>query len=90
MPKMAQELARHSTIDLTMNHYTHLRLHDQAAAVEALPSLLTPSKPKWEALRATGTDSLALSLAPNLHRRLIAEEGGRVRMKAKSPESVSP
>jgi integrase len=39
-PKTAQDLARHSTIDLTMNHYTHLRLHDHAAALEALPSLL--------------------------------------------------
>src|SRR5262249_35423866 len=55
-PKMAQDLARHSTIDLTMNHYTHLRLHDQAAAVEALPSLLPRTGPGREALRATGTD----------------------------------
>ncbi len=38
-PKVAQTLARHSTIDLTMNHYTHLDLKDQAAALEGLPSL---------------------------------------------------
>jgi hypothetical protein len=55
-PKMAQDLARHSTIDLTMNHYTHLRLYDQAAALEALPSLLPPGGPDREALRATGTE----------------------------------
>jgi integrase len=54
-PKMAQDLARHSTIDLTMNHYTHLRLYDQAAALETLPSLLPPAGPEREALRATGT-----------------------------------
>ncbi len=36
-PKMAQTLARHSTIDLTMNTYTVLGVLDQAAAVESLP-----------------------------------------------------
>jgi integrase/recombinase XerD len=35
--KMAQVLARHSDIRLTMNVYTHVELHDQAAAIEALP-----------------------------------------------------
>jgi integrase len=38
-PKTAQTLARHSTIDLTMNTYTTLGVLDQAAAVEALPPL---------------------------------------------------
>jgi hypothetical protein len=64
LPKMAQELARHSSIDLTMNHCAHLRLHDQAAAVEALPSLLNIAATSREALRATGTDLLAPPLAP--------------------------
>jgi integrase len=56
-PKEAQELARHSDIRLTMNTYTHVRLHDLAGAVEALPPLLgaRPGKVKDE-LRATGTD----------------------------------
>ena len=56
-PKTAQVLARHSTIGLTMDLYTHVRLHDQAAALEALPSLL-PSAPAGAGeLRATGTES---------------------------------
>jgi integrase len=38
-PKMAQGLARHSDINLTMSRYTHISLHDQAAALAALPSL---------------------------------------------------
>jgi integrase len=38
-PKAAQELARHSTITLTMDYYTHLELHDQSAALEKLPEL---------------------------------------------------
>ncbi len=38
-PKMAQSLARHSDINLTMNVYTDVVLEDQAIAVELLPSL---------------------------------------------------
>jgi integrase len=37
-PKMAQVLARHSDIRLTMNVYTHVELHDQTAAIGALPA----------------------------------------------------
>ncbi len=32
-PKIAQSLARHSTIDLTMNVYTSLTVQDQASAL---------------------------------------------------------
>jgi len=42
VPRMAQELMRHSDIRLTMNVYTHLHLADTAGAVEALPSIPTP------------------------------------------------
>ncbi len=38
-PKMAQSLARHSDINLTMNVYTDVVLEDQAVAVELLPEL---------------------------------------------------
>ncbi len=38
-PKMAQSLARHSDINLTMNVYTDVVLEDQAIAVELLPEL---------------------------------------------------
>jgi integrase len=57
-PKAAQSLARHSTIDLTMNVYTSLTVHDQASALASLspvPTLngvVTGAK----ALQATGTD----------------------------------
>ena len=56
-PKLAQELARHSTIDLTMNVYTHLLLNDKAAAVASLPALLPGSQPEAKPLRQTGTDT---------------------------------
>jgi integrase/recombinase XerD len=36
-PRMAQTLARHSDIRLTLGLYTHVELHDQTAAVESLP-----------------------------------------------------
>ena len=37
-PKVAQQLARHSTITLTMDFYTHLQLADLTPALEALPA----------------------------------------------------
>jgi integrase len=45
-PKMAQVLARHSDIRLTLGVYTHVGLHDQTAAIEALPG---PSASQHEA-----------------------------------------
>jgi len=38
-PRNAQALARHSTIDLTMNVYTHIDMGDLAGDVENLPAL---------------------------------------------------
>jgi integrase/recombinase XerD len=37
-PKMAQTLARHSDIRLTLGLYTHVGLQDQTAAIQSLPS----------------------------------------------------
>lgn len=54
--KTAQELARHSSPVLTIGRYSHARLHDLTAALDALPSL-QPSGPDLQARRATGTDS---------------------------------
>jgi integrase len=38
-PKVAQELARHSTITLTMDYYTRLDVRDVAGALDKLPEL---------------------------------------------------
>ena len=43
---MAQSLARHSDINLTMNVYTDVVLADQAEAVELLPELPTLVPPR--------------------------------------------
>ena len=56
-PKMAQTLARHSTITLTMDRYTHLSVARQADALDALPDLSAPATDAEAALK-TGTDDV--------------------------------
>jgi len=54
VPAVAKSLARHSTIVLTMDHYTHTLIGDERAALDRLPPIqLTASVPG--AVRATGT-----------------------------------
>ena len=65
-PRTAQAAARHSTLDLTMNTYTDLKLLDVAGAVEALPDLPLGGGAEKEQHRATGTDGAVGSLAPTL------------------------
>ncbi len=83
-PKVAQQLARHSTIGLTMDRYTHLSVHDVAAAIDRLPGLPGVEEPTAEPQKATGTDGrlahpLALELAQTVdsasHRVASADTG---------------
>jgi site-specific recombinase XerD len=72
-PKTAQELARHSTITLTLDRYSHVGLYDQGAALASLPVL-----PTVEAVpvRATGTDNATATpgnVLPNCLPKLTAE-----------------
>jgi len=57
-PKMAQTLARHSDVRLTLGIYTHVGINDQAAAIESLPAppvaLASVAVDEWAS--ATGTD----------------------------------
>ncbi len=63
LPKVAQQLMRHSTITLTMDRYTHSFVGDDRTALEALPRY----EPGEQSSRATGTDGrLAAPLAPEL------------------------
>ena len=56
-PKEAQSLARHSTISLTMDRYTHLNLVDLTGALDRLPAIaVEESESEPQALAATGTD----------------------------------
>jgi len=52
-PKVAQTLARHSSIELTMQRYTHTVLEDQSQALAGLPDLSAASS---QPMQATGTD----------------------------------
>jgi site-specific recombinase XerD len=62
-PKVAQTLARHGDVRLTLGCYAHVGLHDVAAAVDSLPGML-PTEADRQALAATGTEGKNLS--PNL------------------------
>jgi len=54
-PAVAKSLARHSTITLTMDHYTHTLMEDERSALDRLPAL-APNGQEREVARATGTD----------------------------------
>lgn len=47
-PKLAQILARHSTINLTMNVYTHMGMDEKARAVRSIPGPIS-ARPNREA-----------------------------------------
>ena len=53
-PKTAQDLARHSDINLTLSRYSHTIVEDRAAALAALPDLTPDARP--QTMVATGTD----------------------------------
>jgi hypothetical protein len=52
-PRVAQDLARRSTIELTMKRHTHVALE---SVVGALESLHEPATASGTTLQATGTD----------------------------------
>ena len=60
-PKAAQELMRHSDINLTMSTYTNLMLRDVASDLDKLPSLSEAIE-----LRATATTDVRVSVAPKV------------------------
>jgi len=63
--KVAQSLARHGSIGLTMDTYSHIGLYDERAALDVLPSLPSlmaseQEKPAALIARRTGTDDLPI------------------------------
>ena len=52
-PAVAKSLARHSTITLTMDHYTHTLIEEERAALDRLPSIQTTEQARVDS-RATG------------------------------------
>lgn len=55
-PKTAQQLMRHSDINLTMSRYTHVLRGQEASAINSLPDI--ENYPNIENQKATGTDNL--------------------------------
>ena len=95
--KVAQHLARHSTVTLTLGRYAHAALHDVAAAVNDLPSILpaaSPSQANADALQATGTDDAETGKGPKMRGPSLgprSEKGGAKRDKAgRTPRRVTP
>ena len=89
-PKKAQELARHSDINLTMNTYTHLSAVDLVETVEAIPN---PSELLAQyRQRATGTDGRGIngrgSVAPPVARP-ESEKSGAKTAQRQSEQRVS-
>ena len=90
-PKVAQQLARHSTIDLTMNVYTDPHLLDTTGAVNRLPQP-GATAPETQAGRATGTDGQ--SLRPQTHlsgggcRMVVATGVGGCHSMASKPATM--
>jgi len=95
-PKIAQMLARHSTITLTMDRYTHgtwEQLHD---ALGRLPNLTDLQQQK---MRATGTDghqstsdSVALCVARKVtdHSRTVQSDAVKAASNEDSPTGEKP
>ena len=99
-PKATQSLARHSTITLTMDKYSHVGLVDMKKALDALPAL-TPSASESVALKATGTDgkaperepdllTLPLTLAGDFSCRDVAHVGNRPSSEENASLSQNP
>ncbi len=68
-PKLAQILARHASISLTMNTYTHAHVEDELRALDSLPELGLPTDALTVAV-GTGTMGDPLLVPP------LVPEGG--------------
>ena len=94
-PKVAQTLARHSTITLTMDRYTHVGLHDVASAMQSLPALPTAPARRPQELKATGTSGLGCTLVAQTpaiqgHRQASQDSKGGAAGKADgSPQPLA-
>lgn len=100
-PKMAQTLARHSDVRLTLGVYTHIGLDDQTIAISSLPS--PPPAPPAAQVKTGRSQEMVPTLVPcgakNGAKQLAAEkyqpssdcieEGAERRRIQKKPADVS-
>jgi len=76
-PKIAQQLARHLTITLTMDRYSHTAVGDLSDALTVLPDSGKPAPAETTQQRATGT----LGRAPE---RTASTESGKMNSASNS------
>ena len=91
-PKVAQSLARHSTITLTMDRYTHSYHGEQTEALKTLPDLSSTDRKKSQATGTVDADPTPKSLARCLAQKLGRSETPRDAQRFKrrvSRESVT-
>lgn len=72
----AQTLARHSTITLTLDRYTHMRSEDELRAIEALPNL--SSTEETPAVSQDSTPASTLARISDLWPRLTSDAQGAI------------
>ncbi|WP_169979485.1 tyrosine-type recombinase/integrase [Tautonia rosea] len=87
--KTAQTLARHASPVLTIGRYAHVAIHDQTAALDALPDLTTP--PRTEAAQATGTDGRPVETATQnaTHEEVSVHNSHTLQLVASSCERIA-
>ena len=68
-PKVTRQLARHSTITLTMDRYSHTSRGELSDALSALPGLAIGQQAERAVASGTDGKSLPISLPTNLPRR---------------------
>ena len=75
--RVAQSLARHKSSQMT-DRYTHIRLHDERAALDSLPDLSLPSKEKQAAVKTgTNDDFLSKSCFEDAQQRTPVDASGK-------------
>lgn len=72
-PSVAKDLARHSSIVLTIDHYTHTLLTEKRAALERLPSIRPAAAD--DSMAATGTEDARPAKSLRRAQRAHAPEG---------------
>ncbi len=80
--RVAQKLARRESSAMT-DRYTHVRLHDERAALEMLPDLSTP---ETQCQRATGTDGKNVTTPFDLAENLAFSGAGKCTQPQASAE----
>jgi len=83
--RVAQSLARHKSSAMT-DRYTHVRLHDERAALDLLPDLSAPDR---QVQKATGTDGKCVDAQSDLASNLAFPDAGTC-STMQSPAETDP